>query len=57
VVYPRQGIPMVEKGERGFIVDLWRTYVPLTRIAFAIIDHALIFTAGSGKTILWYAIS
>jgi hypothetical protein len=58
VVYPRQDIPMVEEeGERCFIVDLWRMYAPFTRCAFAIIDHALPFAAGSGKTILWYAVS
>jgi hypothetical protein len=58
VVYPRQDIPMVEKeGDRFFIIDLWRTYVPITRCAFAIIDHVLLFAAGSGKTILWYTVS
>lgn len=49
---------MVEgEGERCLTVDLWRTYVPFTRCAFAIIDHFLLFAAGSGKTTLWYAVS
>ena len=46
-----------EEGERCFIVALWRSYVPFTLCASALVDHVLLFAAGSGKTILWYAVS
>lgn len=52
MVFPRQEIPIVEK-ERFFVADLGREYVLLTLFAFTIIN---ICTAGSGKTILWYAV-
>ena len=52
---PKQDVPIVEE-ERPFIVDSWQAYATGTFCAFTMIDYFLLLVAGSGKTIIWYAV-
>ena len=55
MVHPGQQIQQVEE-EQFVIVDLWQSYVsPLVNL-YVTVNVFPGFLAGSGKSILWYAV-